>query len=295
MQSIKNILRLLFLLSFAAIPAKAVGTCTARTATVVQTCKDTGSGATRTALYSTANGVHDTIVAAIFGYNSTTNGGSCSDTSGNSYAINGSPLTNGGSIWGRVFVAKNIAAASANTNTISCTISGQAFSDMVVGEVAGMSQTTPVDTFGITQNGGGTNNFDCATACTVPQNTSGGAAFITTVGINEVIVTVLYAEHINATYTINPPATGYTVYENTTNPDGESAALAVSVTVATAPGSYQLQWNSSVSNNNVGAMIIALTPGTPPASSSRHRLINSKFKSKRRKWRDTAPTIQAAS
>ena len=157
---------------------------------------------------------------------------------------------------------KNIAAASAGVNTVSCTLTGQSFTDMVGGEFSGMSTTAPLDSYGTTRFSG--QDFSgCSTDCIAPSGdlyTGGGPGTIATCGTGEILVSFTYTEHAATTFSITTPA-GFTVEQNTTNPDSESAGIADSTTVAATAGNYSATWHSTVTETNWGALILALTPG----------------------------------
>jgi len=105
---------------------------------------------------------------------------------------------------GRVMYAKNIAAASAGANTVSCTLTGQSFTDMVGGEYSGMSTTAPLDSYGTTRFSG--QDFSgCSTDCIAPSGdlyTGGGPGTIATCGTGEILVSFTYTEHAATTFSI---------------------------------------------------------------------------------------------
>jgi hypothetical protein len=71
----------------------------------------------------------------------------------------------------------------------------------------------------------------------------------------------LHLYRTRSNHFFNHSPAGFTVEQNTTNPDSESAGIADSTTVAATAGNYSATWHSTVTETNWGALILALTPG----------------------------------
>jgi hypothetical protein len=235
---------------------------------VVQTNSDTGAGATRVKAFTSNNTATNMIFAGMGGYNlsASTATPSCSDTRGNTYTVILTIVGSGGNLNAAGLYAKNIGTGA---NTVTCVLSGQTHTDMIIAEYSGLSTTSPLDTFATSNTGpcfGCGSDFTGGTTLTYPQ--PGGGTFATC-SSNELIASFTYAQHAATTFTITTPASGYTVEQNTTNPDGESAGLADSTTVAASPGTYTLAWTSSIAETNWGGFMVGFKSAN--CSSIKHK------------------------
>ena len=89
---------------------------------------------------------------------------SVTDSKGNAYSLAVGPTVQSGTATQAIYYAKNIAAAAANSNTVTVTFNtGAAFPDIRVAEYSGIDTTTPVDVVAAAQGNGTPSNSGSVT------------------------------------------------------------------------------------------------------------------------------------
>ena len=112
-----------------------------------------------TVVYSRAQTAGNLNVVVVGWNDSTAQVSSVTDSKGNAYALAVGPTVQSGTATQAIYYAKNIAAAAANTNTVTVTFNTGANSpDVRIAEYAGIDPTNPVDAVAAAQGSGTSSN-----------------------------------------------------------------------------------------------------------------------------------------
>jgi YD repeat-containing protein len=152
-----------------------------------------------TATYTTAQSAGDLNVVAISWEGSAGSVQSITDSMGNTYAIAVGPTADSGTASETIYYAKNITAASANSNTITITFaSAVPHPDLRIAEYSGISTSSPLD----------------VTAGATSTGTSMSSGSATTTNANDLIVGANVVAH-----STTGPGSGFTERQLTSHDD----------------------------------------------------------------------------
>jgi hypothetical protein len=183
------------------------------------------SSSTVTAAYSSAQTAGDCNVVCVWlASNPSRTISSVTDTKGNTYTLATTLVNN--SAWhasAAIYVAPNIAAATAGANTVTVTFSSaQAYQEVVVSEYSGIATSSPVDTY----------------ASASGNSTNPASGSLTTGTANDLLVTY----YVSAAAGEATAPTGYTERTSATYNAGMADKF------STTTGSYGATWSFGTSN-----------------------------------------------
>src|SRR3984893_9679164 len=184
--------------------------------------------------YTVAQTAGDLNVVIVGWADSTATVGTVTDSRGNAYQLAVGPTVYSGSRTLSTYYAANIAAASANTVTVTFTTAAR-YPDVRILEYSGIATTSPLD----------------VTAAAMGSSTSASSEPVTTTAMNDLIV----GADDTATVT-SGPGSGYTS-RVITSPDGDIAEDKITTTV----GSYTA--TASISPSGAWIMQLVAFKGAP--------------------------------
>lgn len=160
------------------------------------TTNGSGDQTSVTCNFASAQTVGNLIIVSITGNTRNSDVTSVTDTKGNTYAVANPWLQNdAGSVWNKVYYAKNIAAAAAGANTVTVAMTSTNSSDVRIYEFSGLATSAPLD------------QYNGAIGSTNPPNSGN----VTTTVANELLFgSIATASNANAA------GTGWTLLQITT-------------------------------------------------------------------------------